>query len=40
MNIIKEEIETLNEKLQELTPEELEQVTGDRRPIIDTLHHI
>ena len=28
LNIIKEEIETLNEKLAELTEEELEQVTG------------
>ena len=40
LNALKDEVETLNEKLQELTPEELEQVTGDRRPIIDTLHHI
>ena len=28
LNIIKEEVETLNKKLQELTEEELEQVTG------------
>ena len=28
LNIIKEEIRTLNEKLTELTEEELEQVTG------------
>ena len=28
LNKIKEEVETVNEKLQELTPEELEQVTG------------
>ena len=27
LNKIKEEVETVNEKLQELTPEELEQVT-------------
>ena len=40
LNALKEEVETENEKLQKLTPEELEQVTGGRRPIIDTLHHI
>ena len=28
LNAIKEEVETLNEKLHELTEEELEQVTG------------
>ena len=28
LNKIKEEVEAMNEKLQELTPEELEQVTG------------
>ena len=28
LNKIKEEVESLNEKLNELTPEELEQVTG------------
>ena len=28
LNKIKEEVETVNEKLQELTPEELEQVNG------------
>ena len=28
LNEIKEEVESVNEKLQELTPEELEQVTG------------
>ena len=28
LNKLKEEVETVNEKLQELTPEELEQVTG------------
>ena len=28
LNIIKEEVESLNEKLTELTEEELEQVTG------------
>ncbi len=28
LNAIKEEVETLNEKLHELTDEELEQVTG------------
>ena len=30
LNAIKEEVETVNEKLQKLTPEELEQVTGGR----------
>ena len=28
LNALKEEVETVNEKLQELTEEELEQVTG------------
>ena len=28
LNTIKEEVEAVNEKLQKLTPEELEQVTG------------
>ena len=28
LNKIKEEVESINEKLQELTPEELEKVTG------------
>ena len=28
LNALKEEVETLNKKLRELTPEELEQVTG------------
>ena len=28
------EVETVNEKLQELTPEELEQVNGGAKPII------
>ena len=28
LNAIKEEVETVNKKLHELTPEELEQVTG------------
>ena len=28
LNVLKEEIESVNEKLHELTPEELEQVTG------------
>ena len=28
LNKIKEEVESVNEKLKELTPEELEQVTG------------
>ena len=30
LNKLKEEVESVNEKLQELTPEELEQVTGGR----------
>ena len=36
LNTIKEEVETLNEKLQELTPEEIAQVSGGKtglRPI-------
>ena len=28
LNALKEEVETLNEKIRELTPEELEQVNG------------
>ena len=28
LNVIKEEVETVNKKLHELTPDELEQVTG------------
>ena len=28
LKVIKEEVETLNEKIRELTPEELEQVNG------------
>ena len=28
LNKLKEEVETVNEKLQELTPEELEQISG------------
>ena len=30
LNTLKEEVEAVNEKLQELTPEELAQVTGGR----------
>ena len=30
LNALKEEVETVNKKLHELTPEELEQVTGGR----------
>ena len=33
LNALKEEIESVNEKLQELTEEELEQVTGGGTPI-------
>ncbi len=29
LNALKEEVETLNRKLHELTPDELEQVTGE-----------
>ena len=32
LNTIKEEVETLNEKLRELTDEELAQVTGGQDP--------
>ena len=34
LNAIKEEVETLNEKLHELTEEELEQVTGGSPKLI------
>ena len=34
LNKIKEEVESLNEKLNELTPEELGQVTGGRPKFI------
>ena len=33
LNTIKEEVETLNEKLAELTPEEIAQVTGGLVPV-------
>ena len=32
LNALKEEVETVNKKLHELTPEELEQVTGGVLP--------
>ena len=35
LNKIKEEVETVNEKLQKLTPEELEQVNGGKGNIVD-----
>ena len=35
LNALKEEVETLNEKLHELTDEELEQVTGGALPFYD-----
>ena len=35
LNKLKEEVEAVNEKLQELTEEELEQVTGGGTPIIE-----
>ena len=34
LNKLKEEVEAVNEKLQELTPEELEQVNGGCRAIV------
>ena len=35
LNELKKEVEAVNEKLQELTPEELEQVSGGQRiPVI------
>ena len=37
LNALKEEVETVNEKLQELTEEELEQVTGGRASGIITM---
>ncbi|MDO4810234.1 MAG: hypothetical protein Q4A04_09830 [Eubacteriales bacterium] len=36
LDALKEEVETVNEKLAELTPEELEQVTGGEAPCILT----
>lgn len=39
LNVIKEEVETLNKKLTELTEEELEQVAGGRKPVIRTDDH-
>ena len=36
LDALKEEVETVNEKLSELTPEELEQVTGGEAPSILT----
>ena len=33
LKAIKEEVEAVNEKLQELTPEELEQVNGGAKPL-------
>ena len=33
LNKLKEEVEAVNEKLQELTEEDLEQVTGGRAPL-------
>ena len=35
LNALKEEVEAVNEKLQELTPEELEQVNGGKGNIVD-----
>ena len=35
LDAIKEEVETVNEKLQKLTPEELEQVNGGKGNIVD-----
>ena len=37
LNALKEEVETLNKKLHELTDEELEQVTGGEYPIVTEL---
>ena len=38
LNAIKEEVEAVNEKLAELTPEEIAQVSGGRGPDIIHLH--
>ena len=35
LDALKEEVEAVNEKLQELTPEELEQVSGGKGNIVD-----
>ena len=34
LNAIKEEVETVNEKLAELTPEEIAQVNGGGKPFV------
>ena len=36
LNALKEEVDNLNDKLKELTPEEIEQVTGGADSNIDT----
>ena len=35
----KEEVKTLNKKLHELTEEELEQVSGGKKQVVDTVSH-
>ena len=35
LNALKEEVEAVNEKLAELTPEEIAQVTGGMREVIE-----
>ena len=40
LNALKEEVETLNKKLHELTEEELAQVSGGHDPGIHTRHFI
>ena len=37
LNALKEEVETLNQKLAELTEEELAQVSGGRAPVLEPL---
>ena len=39
LNALKEEVETLNEKLHELTDEELEQVTGGFEPRVPPINY-
>ena len=38
LNAIKEEVEAVNEKLQELTPEEIAQVNGGGLPVDDKIY--
>ena len=39
LNALKEEVETQNKKFHELTDEELAQVTGGKKQVVDTFSH-